>query len=295
MNNSYLSGLLKLKIWSKLVFLSVFTAIFMTIQVSCFSNTDKKTEPESYIKNIVDADGSLKRVIESKVLRIGTDPNSGMPYIKKATFSKDYNGFEADISKYISNELGCSAKFVPTNWVNLYKGLEDNSYDIILNAIEKPEDDKTIAKNIGFSTSYFINTQQIVVLKNNNKTKFLIDLKNKKVGVLADSTAKVLVSEINKMKHAGITLVMYTNIDDLFSSLKKNLIEAVITDTPIGTWNCQDNKNNCKLVGITLLPQNYVIAVRKEDRALLNGIDAILRNGKKNNKIGEILNKWNLE
>lgn len=294
MGNSFKINSLKLRFKSKLVVFSILVLNVLLLQISCFSNTKDNKGPEAYLANIVDADGSLKRVMGSKVLRVGADPNSGLPFIKKATYTVDFEGFEVDISKYIAEQLGCRVKFVPTNWENLLDGLEKKNYDIVLNALEKPEDNKLSGKNIGFSSSYYVNSQHIIVNKNNNKTKFLSDLKGKKVGVLNDSVAKVLVSELNKIKKAGITLVMYTNTTDLFSSLQKKLIEAVIIDTPIGTWNCQE-KNNCKLVGISIFLKNYVIAVRKDDRALLVGIDAILRAGKKNNKLNEILGQWHLE
>jgi ABC-type amino acid transport substrate-binding protein len=294
MDNSFkiynFEGKLKLNMLS-LTFFVLFISFF---QISCFSNSEEENAPKAYLANIVDADGSLKRVMGANVLKVGTDPDSGMPFIKKTKFSGDYQGFEADISRYIARQLGCKAKFVPTNWERLLEGLEKKDYDIVLNALEKPEDNKLPGKNIGFSSSYYVNSQHIIVDKNNTNIKFLSDLKGKKVGVLNDSLAKVLVSELNKMKKAGITLVMYTNTGDLFSSLQKNLIEAVIIDTPIGTWNCKE-QNTCKLVGIPIFPKNYVIAVRKDDRALLIGIDAILRDSKKNNKLDEILGKWSLK
>jgi glutamine transport system substrate-binding protein len=294
MSNSFKINNLRLKLKSKPAVFSFLFLIVLFFQSSCFSNPKDTGGPEAYLSNIVDADGSLKRVMAANVLKVGADPNSGMPFIVKTKFSGEYEGFEADISKYIGDQLGCTVKFVPTNWENLLDGLEKKNYDIVLNALEKPEDNKLPGKNIGFSNSYYVNSQHIIVSQNNTKTKFLADLKGQKVGVLNDSLAKVLVSELNKIKNAGITLVMYTNTEDLFSSLKKNLIEAVIIDTPIGTWNCKE-QNNCKLVGVPIFPKNYVIAVRKDDRALLIGIDAILRAGKKNNKLNEILGKWSLE
>ncbi len=293
MKNSYKLNIFSKNITSKFILLSAFTLSAFFIPSSCYSNTSNSQDIS--LKSIVDADGSLNRVAKSGVLRIGADPNTGLPFIKRQNFGLTYKGFEFDLSKYLAEQLGCKVKIIPTNWDNLLSGLENKKYDIVLNALEKPEDVKQLSKNIGFSKSYYANSQKIVVSKNSQKIRYLIDLKGKKVGVLNDSIAKIMIAELNKIKHAGITMVMYTNNQDLFSSLQKKLIDGILTTNSIGAFSCQDETNNCKQVGISIFPKNYVIAVRKKDRALLNGIDSIIGEGKKNNSINKILNKWNLQ
>ncbi|MBC7474001.1 MAG: amino acid ABC transporter substrate-binding protein [Candidatus Sericytochromatia bacterium] len=293
MKNSYKLNIFSKNITSKFILISAFTLSAFFIPASCYSNTSNNQDIS--LKNIVDADGSLNRVSKSGVLRIGADPNTGLPFIKRQNFGLTYKGFEFDISKYLADQLGCKVKIIPTNWDNLLSGLENKKYDIVLNTLEKPEDNKQLSKNIGFSKSYYANSQKIVISKNSKKIRYLIDLKGKKVGVLNDSIAKVMIAELNKIKHAGITMVMYTNNQDLFNSLQKKLIDGILTTNSIGAVSCQDENNNCKQVGISIFPKNYVIAVRKEDRALLNGIDSIIGEGKKNNSINKILNKWNLQ
>ena len=270
-------------------------AILSAISLFSLNLNSYSQETGDYLSNIVDSDGSLKRVTKSGVLRVGSDPNVGLPFIKREFFGFSYSGFEVEVSKHIAAELGCDVKIIPTNWENLLFGLENKKYDIVISTIEKPEDNKELFKNIGFSSSYYTNSQHIVVNKDNEEIKFVNNLKGKKVGVLNDSASKIMIAEINKMKRAGITLIMYTNTKDLFNSLQKKLLSAIVVDTPIATWNCQDEKNNCKLSGLPIFPKNYVVAIRKEDRALLNGIDTILKESKRNNSISKILEKWNLD
>lgn len=288
MKNSY-KNIFNKRNLLKLSLISISSVCVLNSSLSSFSQEDN-----SYLNNIVDADGSLKRVTDSGILRVGADPNIGLPFIKMELFGFSYKGFEFEVSKHIAEQLGCKVKIIPTNWPNLINGLENKKYDVVVSTMEKPEDNKDLTKNIGFSTPYFVNSQHIVVNKDNQDIKFLNNLKSKKVGVLNDSISKTMISEINKVKHAGITMVMYTNTKDLFNSLQKKLISAVIVDTPIASWTCHEDENDCKLTGLPIFSKNYVIAVRKEDRALLNGIDTIIKEGKKNNSIGKILEKWNI-
>lgn len=279
---------LKKENWLKVSLLAIFSLSVTSLPLYSYSQ-----ESTNYLSSIVDSDGSLKRVADAGVLRVGADPNIGLPFIKRENFGFSYSGFEVEVSKHIAEQLGCKIKIIPTNWENLIPGLENKKYDVVISAIEKPENDKEVS-NIGFSTSYFTNSQHIVVNKENTDIKFLNNLKGKKVGVLNDSVSKIMISEINKIKKAGITMVMYTNTKDLFNSLEKKLLAAIIVDTPIAAWNCNED-SECKLTGLPIFPKNYVVAIRKEDRALLNGIDTILKESKRNNSISKILEKWNLD
>jgi len=262
--------------------------VFSLFTTSC--NKDEKTETAQYLKNINDADGSLKKIIGSKVLRVGSDISTGLPFVTKN--AGKYDGFEIEIAHYVASQLGCKLKVVPNEWDKLLVDLEKDKYDIVINAIEKPVD-KT-SNNSGFSKSYFTNSQNIVVQKSNNSIKRLQDLNNKKVGVINNSESKILITELNQSHKAKINLLMYPNIKDQFSSLDKNFVDAILIDTSIASWICSNDKNNCKIVGNSFLPRNYVIAVNKENRALLNGIDAILKNAKKTGEITKILKNWNL-
>ena len=70
MSNSLKINIFRLKYRSKLVIFSILFLNILLLQVSCFSNPKDNTESETYLANIVDADGSLKRVMESKILKI---------------------------------------------------------------------------------------------------------------------------------------------------------------------------------------------------------------------------------
>lgn len=269
--------------------------IFLTVfSVFLFTDFFRAFALESYLLKIVDADGSIKRITEQKTLKVGTDPNIGMPYVKRES-KYDYRGFEVDISKYIATEFECEAKFIPTNWENLMKGLEEKKYDFAIGAIEKPEELSSKFQNIGFSKSYYSNSYHIVVRKDNSSIRSIHSMKNKKVGVIENSFGKILLNQINTQKKTNITLITYPNTTELFDALQKNLVTSIIIDTPIATWNCESENMPCKKVGLPIYSNDYVIAVRKEDRALLNGIDAILLESKRIKKLNEILTKWNLD
>lgn len=270
-------------------------AIFsVAISVSCSTKTTSQ-EPANYLSSIVDVDGSLKRITSSKTLRVGTDINLGMPYINKSGFGSNYEGFEYEIAEQIASELGCSVEIVPTNWENLLPNLEKDKFDIALNTLEKPEDDKEISKNTGFSSPYYSNSQQIAVSKDNKKVKFLNSLQGKSVGFISDSVAHVMISQLNELKGTKINPKPFSTTDEMFEALKNNSIDAIVSDMPIISWYCKDEKNNCKKVGFPLFYRDYRIAVKKEDRALLNGIDAVIRESRKSGNLSKILAKWDLE
>lgn len=271
---------------SKKVLFIFFLGLISFISTYSFANEDSvKANNE---------DTSIKRVLDAKILKVGADPNMGMPYIKQQS-RNDYRGFEIDISKYIAEQIGCSAKIVPTNWENLIKNLELKKYDIAIGSIEKPEKKNLKYENIIFSEPYYKNSFHIVTNKDNKDIRILSDLKNKKVGVLENSFGEILVNQINIQKKYNVSIIKYNNIDDLFKELQKKTINSLIIDTPIATWKCENDNIDCKKVGISIYSKDYVIAVRKEDKALLNNIDKIILEAKKKKVLTDILGKWNID
>ncbi|MEK7433849.1 MAG: ABC transporter substrate-binding protein [Cyanobacteriota bacterium] len=249
---------------------------------------------ENYLKKITDSDGSLKRLSELKILKVGADPNLGMPYLKQEN-KNNFKGFEIDVSNYIAENFDCTSKIIPTNWENLFLGLEQKKYDIVISAIEEPEKKLSKYQNISFSKPYYINSYHIVTKKESKNIRIITDLKNKKVGIIDNSFGEVLISEINKQKKYNINKIKYNSIDELFSGLEKNLVDSIIIDTPIATWKCENENINCKKIGLPIYSKGYVIAIRKEDKSLVNAIDMVLSESKKNKKLNEIISKWNLD
>lgn len=77
----------------------------------------------------------LDRIMESKVLRVGT-PGDYRPFaIKKETGG--YEGHDIDVIEAMAKQLGVRVEYVQTSWPNLMPDLKADKYDIAVGGITR--------------------------------------------------------------------------------------------------------------------------------------------------------------
>jgi cyclohexadienyl dehydratase len=76
----------------------------------------------------------LERIMETKVLRVGT-PGDYRPFSMLDKESGNYEGHDIDLAKLLASEMGVEVEFVSTTWSNLMKDYEEDKYDIAVGGI----------------------------------------------------------------------------------------------------------------------------------------------------------------
>ncbi len=82
----------------------------------------------------VQAGPRLDRIMETKVLRVGT-PGDYRPFAIKT--DAGYSGHDIDLVEAMAKELGVKVEYVPTSWPNLLKDLQANQFDIAVGGITR--------------------------------------------------------------------------------------------------------------------------------------------------------------
>lgn len=82
----------------------------------------------------VQAGPRLDRIMETKVLRVGT-PGDYRPFAIKT--DAGYSGHDIDLVEAMARELGVKVEYVPTSWPNLLKDLQANQFDIAVGGITR--------------------------------------------------------------------------------------------------------------------------------------------------------------
>ncbi|HUH60820.1 MAG TPA: transporter substrate-binding domain-containing protein [Candidimonas sp.] len=77
----------------------------------------------------------LDRIMESKVLRVGT-PGDYRPFAIK-TNADGFEGHDIDIIEAMARELGVKIEYVQTSWPNLMANLLDDKFDIAVGGITR--------------------------------------------------------------------------------------------------------------------------------------------------------------
>ena len=196
--------------------------------------------------------------------------------------TKEIVGFDIDIAREIAKALGVKLKVEDIAFDGLIPSLLTKKIDLIAAAMTiTPER----AKVVSFSDPYFTAGQVIVVRKGSFMPKTFEDLVGKKVAVQLGTTGDLEVSKIE-----GIEVVRFTRYTEAFLELQNGRVDAVVLDFAPAQAYVKMNPGLVISSGI-LSQEEYGIAVRKEDKDLLEVVNTVLRNLKKS-PYDILVEKW---
>src|SRR3989304_4434532 len=231
-------------------------------------------------------DTSLERVKKAGVLLWGADVVGGIPYVYEDPKNKgSYIGFEMDIANAIAHQLGVEVRLVIKAWDTLIPELQKGSFDIAMNGIEDTEDRKKI---VLFSDPYYIYSQKITVRKETKGISLLEDLKGKKVATLSGTAAEDILRQT-----AGIHVVTNPEIIYSYKDLEDGKVDAVLLETTIAADYGATNPK-LKNVGESFGEGQYLIALRKGDKAHMDAVNQALTVLKNNGDLKAIYTKWGI-
>ena len=231
-------------------------------------------------------DGSWARVKEAGKLVVGLD--DGYPPMGFRNDKGELVGFDIEMGEEIEKILGIELEWVPTDWNGVVAALKAKKFDVIISGMNMWEERK---KEVNFAGPYGVAGQVILVKEDNNEDiQTLEDLQGKVIGTQLGSTGE------KEARDAGFdekTMKLYNKFPECFADLDNGRIEAVVIDAFAAPEWIKTGKY--KRVGETLGVNDEAfigIAVRKEDKELLDklneAIDTLLENG----TLREISMKW---
>ena len=196
--------------------------------------------------------------------------------------TKEIVGFDIDIAREIAKALGVKLKVEDIAFDGLIPSLLTKKIDLIAAAMTiTPER----AKVVSFSDPYFTAGQVIVVRKDSFMPKAFEELVGKKVAVQLGTTGDLEVSKVE-----GIEVVRFTRYTEAFLELQNGRVDAVVLDFAPAQAYVKMNPGLVISSGI-LSQEEYGIAVRKEDKDLLEVVNTVLRNLKKS-PYDILVEKW---
>jgi cyclohexadienyl dehydratase len=192
------------------------------------------------------AGGRLTRVLESKVLRVGT-PGDYRPFSMLA--DGKYEGHDIDVAEAIAKELGVKVEYVATSWRNLMGDLLGDKYDVAVGGITQ-----TVARTAQvdflppyapfgkvalvraedrdkFATPESLNQKTVRVIKNPGGTNEKYVLENLTAAQVSTHEKN---AEIPGLIAEGKGDVMITETyEALLYSKKDNRLHAAFVDAPL--------------------------------------------------------------
>jgi len=248
-------------LWSTRSFCALLQVLLLALSLSSFNAR---------------AADSLTTVKTKKELRVGLDPGF-IPFEMKNP-KGEMIGFDIDMIQGFASSLGAKATFVDTRWEGIIPALIAKKFDLIVSGMTITEERK---KTLLFSDAYYrAGLLALVSAKRKDTVKSAADLNQSgvtivvKVGTTADQFAA--------KAYPKATLRKLDSESDCANSVALGKVDAFIYDKPYLELFASKNAQRVFLLKENLTVEDFGVAARKSDTALIGAFNEFLKGWKKN-------------
>lgn len=219
-------------------------------------------------------------VFAKQVVLVGTNAEfAPFEYLEK----NEIVGFDIDLLNAISKETGIEFKIKDMAFDGLLPALQTKKVDLVIAGMTAtPEREKAVL----FSKPYFT-AKQVIITKGEDKSlKTFDDLSGKKVGVMLGFTGDSVVSEIK-----GAKVERFNAAYAAIMALNQGKIDAVVLDSEPAKKYIANSKE-LMIADVPAEEEEYAIAVRKNDKELIEKINVAIDKIRANGEYDKILKKY---
>jgi ABC-type amino acid transport substrate-binding protein len=226
--------------------------------------------------------GCKEQKNNSKILVLGTSADYP-PF--ESMQQGEYVGFDIDLAKAITKELGYELEIKDMDFVGLIPALNGKIVDFVISAMNPGDERK---QNVDFSDIYYQGPVTIVS-KNDSKIHSFEDLQNLTLGVQLGSVWEIYAkSKTDEIK--GLKIFTGNRIPQLVEELKVGRIDAIMIEKEQAIQIAKQNKK----LNYTILDElggGYVIAFAK-DSELKDKFNGVIAKLQKNGGLDKIKKQW---
>jgi polar amino acid transport system substrate-binding protein len=227
---------------------------------------------------------SLSLSVRAGEVIVGT--NAEFPPFELTDDGNNIIGYDIDIIKAVGKAAGFEVSMHDNAFEWLIAGLESGSLDAVVSAMTITEERR---RQVDFSEPYYNASQVIVVAEGTAGLDSLASLKDRKVGAQLATTGAAMAEEALGKDNPDLHLLDKCNA--VFTELILGQLDAVIVDLPVAETYVK------LLPGLAIgskpmSEEQYGIAVKKGDKALLDKINAGLAAIRKSGEYDAITKRW---
>jgi len=227
------------------------------------------------------------KLITSGKLTIATSPD--YPPFENLE-NGEYVGLDIEIAKAVARELGLTPEFKTLQFDAIIPAIAAGGQaDIGISGFSV---DPERAKEIDFSSSYYIDDQAIAVMNTSTITTENADAELNKDGVIiavqSGTTGETYVQE----NYPKATVQAYGNSTDAFAAMQSGQANAVCTNKAVVETMLADAYKDAKVVKAIATGEEYAIVVSKDNPALTASINAALTKLASDGTIEALINQF---
>ena len=273
---------MKKKLLSSLILLSL-----IMVMTACGSKNDNDKSANGSTTNTED-DTSLQYIIDRGELIVGLDDT--FPPMGFRDDSDNIVGFDIDLAKAVTEELGIELVLQPIEWDAKEQELKTKNIDVIWNGFSITEERLA---NLTMSIPYMENAISLVVAKDSGIVT-MADMAGKKLAVQSGSSAEeALDSEANKDFKASVAEVNgFASYITALMDLETGNSDAVLMDSVVANYMINDGGKDFVVLDEELVAEEYALGFRNGDQALCDKVNEALISLKADGKVEEIADGW---
>ena len=195
----------------------------------------------------------------------------------------EVTGFDIELVNELGKVMDADVKVLDMSFDGLLPTLQMKKVDLVIAGMTATEERK---KTVSFTQPYYTASQVIIVKEGNNSIKSFDDLKGKKVAVMLGFTGDTIVSEIE-----GVSIERFNAAYAGIMALQADKVEAVVLDSEPAKNYVKQNPG-LVLAEADAEQEEYAIALRKNDKALLEKVEKALAEIKANGTYDALIKKY---
>lgn len=229
-------------------------------------------------------DPSLVRVREKGAILFGLDPS--YPPFAGISESGELGGFDVDFAAELARRLDVRAQYITIDSGSLLDAVITRKCDAAVGIVPLRDN----LRDLRHSLPYF-NAGQVLVRPEAEAAQVTAGLAGRQVGVELGSNADLRSGSIAP-RLSGPTIVRYGSIDSLEAAVRSGEITGMIVDRVLAYEIIKKAPDLAVATSEPLTQEPYVIALHKDDTALLRAVNSALQSLESDGTMRKLAVKW---
>jgi polar amino acid transport system substrate-binding protein len=222
----------------------------------------------------------------SPVLRVGMTPNSPPLVFRR---NGELAGLETDFARALGEALRRPVRVASLKWEELIPSLERGDVDVIMAGMTITSER---AVRVRFTEPY-MEVGQLALFRAKDARKFpnrvVVQTTAERVGVEQGTTSDIYAQRM--MMNA--TRVAFASSKVAVDALVAGEVGVVLCDAPMALWLASENESRGVVAMTQLMTREQLAwAVRRDDAALAESVNAALRGWKQEGKLRAMIHRW---
>lgn len=226
---------------------------------------------------------ALDEIVKSGVLKVAVPQD--FPPFGSVTSDLKPQGLDIDVATLIAKKMGVKIALIPVTSANRVPYLQTKKVDLIISSLGKnPEREKVIAFSAPYAPFY-----NGVFGSAEEKVSSAADLAGKTVGVTRGAVEDL---ELTKIAPASATIKRYEDNNGTISAFLSGQVQLVATGNVVAAAIIARNPPKKPETKFLIKNSPCSIGLNKDEQKLLDKVNAILAETKKDGELNALSVKW---